>query len=60
MPEYRITIYLKIGEKKSALLSPRGMSWGVKNNFEKKLYESYSKYLVEKIIVERIDLEKEE
>jgi len=55
MPEYRITFKLRMGETKTGVRHyPRHDMEGVRAYFEKKVYEKYSKYLVESISVEKI------
>jgi hypothetical protein len=56
MPDYRITIKLRMGETNSGVrYYSRHDLEDVRKHFEKKVYEEYSKYLVEKITIERID-----
>ena len=60
MPDYRITIIMKYGPKKSDIRHyARHDMEDVRTFFEKKIYEQYSKYQVKKITIERIDREQD-
>jgi hypothetical protein len=56
MPDYRITVRLRMGETKSETrYYSKHDKEDVRQHFEKKVYEIYPKYLVENIDIERVD-----
>jgi hypothetical protein len=53
MPDYRVTIKLRMGESKSGIrYYTRHNTEDVRKHFEKKVYGTYPNYLVEKILIE--------
>ena len=61
MPDYRITIYLRMGKIQTGIrYDSRHDMEDVRQSFEKKVYEIYAKYLVEKIKLERVDSDSED
>ena len=60
MPDYRITINLRMGEAKTGIrFDSRHNIEDVTAHFQKKVYDYYSKYLVNSIPVEKITEEGE-